>query len=895
MRARLWLRVRIPLLLLAAGATFLFVDHRLGVIERQREIARTLLAHSNGTIMEAGALFDTPLYASASGKHRHLVLLATPTFVRFAAIVDAGGRIVDASPDSLRGRLLASVLGADPDAPARIERRDEGLHSKLLPGDLLFGIGPMGPQPRSDGMRVALAQDIHGRLGRADHDAREQTIPAALVLLVFVGFLTVVLDRWLHAPALRLAETAERIAGGDRGARTHLTGTHDLGLAGAAFDRMAAAVERSERELNDARRLLETVLQSMPVGVSLIDRDDFTVKLANRRWREFFARDLGPGESVRDGFAHYQVERADGSRYAFDDMASPTVVRTGKPVQMSDVFFVTPEGERVPFLVYAEPVSLGTGRDFDAVLVISQDRRELARLVEELKVWERRFDQVARMTNQLVFEVDFVTNAVKRSGDPKRLLGYGPTPGNTTSLVEWRRRLHPDDGERVQARFERCLKTGEPFDEEYRFEREPGEYIVVHDRAFFDISADGQPLRMYGSIVDISAQKELEEQVRQAQKMETVGTLAGGIAHDFNNQLTGVIGHLELLALDMSDDDRRREHVTVARAAAERCAELTRGLLAFSRRLASDPRPTGLQQLVEETVLLLSRVLPASVRLDTDIAPGLPAVLIDPVQIQQVLLNLCVNARDAMPAGGSLRIVAREVVVPEGDRRSSASRAGRFVELSVMDDGAGMPAHVQSRIFEPFFTTKPVGEGTGLGLAMVYGIVSKHQGWIEVESAPAEGATFRVLLPVAPANSAARSAPSPGVSPERTGGDGEGVLVVDDELVVRELATYLLETNGYHTQAANTGEQALQLLAANPGRIHLVIVDMVMPGLSGIQVLHAIRAAHPTVRVILSSGYAADSLPPLQAGVGFLQKPYDGVQLLDAVRKALATQAVAGG
>jgi signal transduction histidine kinase/CheY-like chemotaxis protein/HAMP domain-containing protein len=885
MRAGLWLRLRIPLLLLGAGGLFLFVDHRLGVAERQREIARTMLAHSNGTVMEAGALFDSPLYADAAEKHRHLVQLATPKFVRFAAIVDAQGRIVDASPDSLRGRLLAQVLGADPDAPAEIERRVEGLHSKLISSSLMFGIGPMGPRPRADGLRIALAQDIHERLGRAERDASEQTLPAALVLLVFVGILAIVLDRWLHAPARKLIETAERITAGDRSARTHLTGNHDLGLAGEAFDRMATAVEQSERELREARHLLETVVQSMPVGVSLIDRDDLTVKLSNQRWRENFMLDLGSGENIVEGFRRHRIERPDGTPYSFDEMATPTVIRTGKPVQMSDVVHVTADGERVPFLVYAEPVSLGTGRDFDAVLVISQDRRELVRLVEELKVWERRFDQVARMTHQIVFEIDLTTGSVIRSGDPKALLGYGPGSAATASLAQWRRQLHPDDSQRIQNRFDHCLATGETFDEEYRFLRGENECIVVHDRAFFDIGADGRPVRMFGSVIDITAQKHLEEQLRQMQKMETVGTLAGGVAHDFNNQLTGIIGHLELLWMALPDSDERRSHVRIARAAAERCAELTRGLLAFSRRLASDPRPTQPQRLVDESLLLLGSALPANVRLETAIDAELPAVLVDAVQIEQVLLNLCVNARDAMPSGGVLRITATEVVVNKNDRRSPLAQPGHFVELGVSDDGEGISAEVLARIFEPFFTTKAVGSGTGLGLAMAYGIVSKHHGWIEVESALGEGSTFRVLLPVA--RVAADAAGPPREDTDAMHGNGEWVLVVDDELVVRELASYLLESNGYHTLTAKTGDEALQVFAEHSGRIRVVVLDMVMPGMSSTEVLRVLSMSDPTVRVIVSTGYSLESLPETGETAERLQKPYDRSQLLTAVRKAL--------
>ena len=365
--------------------------------------------------------------------------------------------------------------------------------------------------------------------------------------------------------------------------------------------------------------------------------------------------------------------------------------------------------------------------------------------------------------------------------------------------------------------------------------------------------------------------------------METVGTLAGGVAHDFNNQLTGVIGHLDLLGEELTTDDPRQEHVRIARGAAQRCAELTRGLLAFSRMLRSDARPVDVNHVVDEVATLLRRVLPATIHLHVEPGADLPRVHVDPTQLHQVLLNLCVNARDAMASGGRLHVRTDVVHVPGRGEPAAGTVPGDFVRVTVRDEGTGIAPDVLPRIFEPFFTTKPVGEGTGLGLSMVYGIVTEHQGWVDVDSTAGTGATFRVHLPalakgkdnvVAGTGAGART---PVYGP-RT------VLVVDDEALVRDFATRLLERVGCRVLTAAHGAEALAQIAAHPGEIESVLLDLTMPGMPVREVVRQILRDAPGSHVVLTSGYSQDAGMLAEfAGLPFLPKPYRPDQMLSLV------------
>jgi PAS domain S-box-containing protein len=403
----------------------------------------------------------------------------------------------------------------------------------------------------------------------------------------------------------------------------------------------------------------------------------------------------------------------------------------------------------------------------------------------------------------------------------------------------------------------------------------------------------GRPAGLIGISRDITARRQLEDQLRQAGKLEAVGQLAGGVAHDFNNLLTAVLGNLSLAQSMLPDHHAVRELLAASDQAAWRAAELTRQLLAFARRQSVRLEPADVNASVAETLALLRRTLDPRIVIEARPDPRVGPALADLGQVSQVLMNLCLNARDAMPEGGTLTIESAGVTVDAAHaRRVAAAKPGRFVRLRVADTGHGIPPEVRDRMFEPFFTTKEVGKGTGLGLALVHGIVTKHCGWVEVESTPGRGATFDVYLPRAAGDNAEPNVPSAETKPV-TAHDSppasRTILLADDEPMIRTLARSILEGQGYRVLLAVDGEEAVDLYRRELGLVDLVILDLTMPRLNGRDACRQLARIDPTVRVLLSSGFAADAAAATkEPGVrGFVAKPYRPADLVAAVRAAL--------
>jgi two-component system, cell cycle sensor histidine kinase and response regulator CckA len=393
-------------------------------------------------------------------------------------------------------------------------------------------------------------------------------------------------------------------------------------------------------------------------------------------------------------------------------------------------------------------------------------------------------------------------------------------------------------------------------------------------RIEFVATADVRPGRHIAVVRDLTRTKELETQLRQAQKMEAVGRLAGGIAHDFNNLLTAISGYSEFL-IDGLEDERMRRHADEIRKAAARAAALTGQLLAFSRRQVLQPRVLDLNAVVSDMDMMLRRLIGEDVELVTLLDPGVGRVQADPTQVEQVIVNLAVNARDAMPNGGSLTI--ETVDVETGD--------GAFVELRITDTGIGMTDLERQQLFDPFFTTKE--GGTGLGLATVYGIVEQSGGTIEVDSAPGMGSSFRICLPRANAPAEAPAAPE---APARPSAGDETILLVEDETVVRRLVAEILENSGYSVMQAGDGPSALELLRRHAGTLDLLVTDVVMPGMSGPEVAQAVTSMRPGTHVLYTSGYTDSQIGHhgvLEPGIAFLQKPFSADDLARKVRSLL--------
>ncbi len=381
-----------------------------------------------------------------------------------------------------------------------------------------------------------------------------------------------------------------------------------------------------------------------------------------------------------------------------------------------------------------------------------------------------------------------------------------------------------------------------------------------------------------------------EAQLRQAQKMESIGQLAAGIAHDFNNMLTVIQGHSGLLLAKPGLGQQLTSPAQAIFFAAERAASLTRQLLMFSRKNVLQPQALDLREIVTNMAKMLQRLLGETITLGFQPPPTIPVVQGDPGMVEQILMNLAVNARDAMPKGGTLAISIQPVELSQSNLYfHPQGRLGSFVCLRVSDTGSGMDAATMARIFEPFFTTKEPGKGTGLGLATVYGIVKQHEGWIEVTSQPGHGSAFSVFFPATPgqvAEQAAKPAPEAAVP-----GGKETILVVEDELVLRDLARAILEDRGYRVFEAASGREALEVWQRERAAIDLMLTDMVLPeGLSGVELAQKLRDTKPQLKLIFASGYNVDELDTdfiRQGQALFLQKPYTHVTLARTVRDCL--------
>ena len=454
----------------------------------------------------------------------------------------------------------------------------------------------------------------------------------------------------------------------------------------------------------------------------------------------------------------------------------------------------------------------------------------------------------------------------------------------------WLERVHPDDREKVRrSRSADALPAGGNEHDvlEYRFRRGDDSWLWLRDARRMHHDARGAATEVIGSLIDVTERVKLEDELRQAQKMEAVGRLAGGIAHDFNNLLTVIGGYGELMLQGLQVGDPLRAYVTGIRQAGERATQLTRQLLAFSRKQVLEPRVLDLNGVVTDIERMLQRLIGEDIRLATTL-PSLPwLVKVDRGQMEQVLLNLVVNARDAMPDGGELRVSTAAVeCTPEWCRQHAGFAPGRYVRLRVEDSGTGMTTDVQARMFEPYFTTKREGKGTGLGLSTVFGIVSQSGGHILVDSQPGRGTRCDVYLPVVDDEAMPTGEPVQRASR----GGRERILLVEDEPAVRAVARQALESFGYRVHEAAGAEAALDLLRRSEQPFDLLVTDIVMPGMSGHALAEAVTELDPQVRVLYISGYSDGARIQLdleRTQRAFLQKPFSLATLQRKVREVL--------
>ncbi len=505
---------------------------------------------------------------------------------------------------------------------------------------------------------------------------------------------------------------------------------------------------------------------------------------------------------------------------------------------------------------------------------------------EALRSSEERFRQLAENVNEVFWMCDKgLTQMLYVSPAYEKVWGRSSERlcQDFQSYIEW---IHPDDRARVAAAADKRTR-GESMEIEYRIVRPDGSVRWVRDRAIKILNEAGEFYRLGGVVEDITERKQLELQMHQAQKMESIGRLAGGVAHDFNNILTVIQGHASIVESEGHLPAHVLSSIHEIALAAEHAAGLTRQLLTFSRRQLLQPRKLNVNDVVHGVTKMLRRIMGEDIVVKVEPA-SVPLILVDPGMLEQILMNLAVNARDAMPQGGRFVIsTSVEKIDAASTQPASESAPDEFVCLSVTDSGCGIPPENLTKIFEPFFTTKDVSKGTGLGLATVYGIVKQHCGWITVASEVENGTTFKIYFP-------AQEGIADGIErkpDDEIAGGTETVLLVEDEKSLRNLIGTCLESYGYRVVISDSGHSALDAWQKHERRIDLVLTDLVMPGgMSGRDLAEQLRMENPNLRVIFMSGYSAETVGkefPLREGVNFLQKPFAPRKLAACVRAAL--------
>jgi PAS domain S-box-containing protein len=636
--------------------------------------------------------------------------------------------------------------------------------------------------------------------------------------------------------------------------------------------------------LRESQQRLQFFIDHAPGAMAMFDRE-MRYLAHNRHWQGHYA----PAGEPLLGRCHYDVhpdqkaEWRDAHRRGL----------AGQATRVERERVELPDGSAVWLRWEVQPWHEASGAVGGVVLFV-EDITARVETEEVARAARQDLDELISTIDGIVWEADPQTfRFTFVSAQAERLLGY-PVRRWLEEPEFWTAHIHPEDREASVRYCLECTRANQNHQFDYRMIAADGRVVWLQDRVTVQ-SAGGQPTRLRGVMVDVTERKRLEAQLRQAQKMEAMGTLAGGIAHDFNNILAAIGGNVELLAMDLGSRHPSLDNIDEIRRAVRRASELVDRILTFSRPETHGQLPIQLGPIVVEAVRLVRSLIPAGVELTLAIAPDVPDVQANVTQVHQVIVNLVTNAWQAMDGGAGRVDVALGTCTLTQPQRDAHGELppGAYVCLSVADTGHGMDAGTLERIFEPFFTTREAGRGTGLGLSMVHGIARGHGGAVLVESEPRRGSTFRVLFPVAVGEPGDASEPPPPTETPR--GQGERVLYVDDEAQLVTLSVRFLERLGYQVEGHVSPSEALASLRRQPDAFDLVVTDFNMPGLSGLDVAIAVAALRPALPVLLASGHMrppeTEQARALGIG-GILRKPYTVDELGLAVHRHLPARRV---
>ena len=660
-----------------------------------------------------------------------------------------------------------------------------------------------------------------------------------------------------------------------------------LGPAVSHALRQSRLRRKAEAELRASERRYRELIENLPVAVYTTDAGGY-LTLFNEAAAQLWGRKPELGHDRWTG--SLRLFTKDGAPLPLSEGPMARAIATEQAGRGIEAIIERPDGSRVAYLAYPTPLHDADGKMTGAmnVLVDITARKQAEAAIQERLQLEERLSRLMAAAPGIVYSFrlrpDGSTCIPYASPKLEEIVGVRPEQVREDASAAFAL-IHPDDLALVRASIRDSASTLKQWARVYRVQHPRRGLLWIEGRAKPVREPDGSVL-WHGFFLDVTERKQLEEQFRQAQKMEAVGQLAGGVAHDFNNILTIIQGYASLLQETGIDPHEAAQEISHA---VDRASALSRQLLAFSRKQVMQPRELDLNGVVTGVAKMLHRTLGEDVALIFEPGRNLPAIHADPGMLEQILMNLSINARHAMPTGGRLVIAAQAVIISESDvQQHPETSAGPGVRLRVSDTGCGIPPEALPRIFEPFFTTKDPGKGTGLGLATVDGIMRQHHGWVAVTSEINRGTTFEMVFP------ASRGAAAPIAVPEveqtMIGGSAT-ILFVDDEPELRKVAVIALRHLGYTVLEAATGPQALAVFAENRDRIELLLTDMVMPGgISGTTLAELLQARQPALRVLFTSGYAvelANQELPDTGSIHFLKKPYSTHQLARAVHERL--------
>jgi PAS domain S-box-containing protein len=640
--------------------------------------------------------------------------------------------------------------------------------------------------------------------------------------------------------------------------------------------------KRAEESLRASEERFRTTFENAGIGMAVVDMQGHPIK-------------LNPALQQMLGYSEQEL-----SRMAFPEFTHPDdrdldwglfrEVVAGKRDQYEiEKRFLKKHGGVLWGLLTVSLIKGGRGAPEYCVAMV-QDITDRTRAEDALRASEERYRELVENAQDIVYTQDLDGNFTSLNRAGEELTGYLRSEILRLNMIQV---LAPESLGPAREEIRRLLAGEKPVPVRLEWVRKDGRRLAVEVAARI-LQREGKPVGIEGMARDITGRLQLEQQLRQAQRMEALGRLAGGVAHDFNNLLTIINGYAQILTRRSSPDDPHQGLFDEILTAGERAATLTRQLLAFSRRQVLEPRVLDLSSVLANTEKMLRRLIGEDVELVTTLKPDLGRVKVDPGQMEQVVMNLAVNARDAMPQGGKFLIETCNVEVDEEYARShSPMMPGKYVMLAVSDTGCGMDLETQAHIFEPFFTTKVQGQGTGLGLATVYGIIKQSGGFIWVYSEPGQGATFKIYFPCV--EEALPAAESKLRRPTRHTKGKETVLVVEDEKGVRSLVCEVLRSNGYTTLQAEGASEALKIAEKHRKPIHLLLTDVVMPHIGGKELAQRLSTLHPESKVLYISGYTDDAI--IRSGISggrtpFLQKPFLPDALLLKVRDVLKKKRV---